>query len=69
MAEKPIDALRATKQLLKRSARTQLEQSAKAEAEEFAVRIVGPDFKEAMTAFFEKRPPHFAGTGSRQRLF
>ena len=60
LAEKPVGALRATKKLMKQSSRSQLEQSSKAEAEEFAARIVGADFKEAMTAFFEKRPPHFA---------
>ena len=62
LAEKPFGALRATKKLLKQSVRAQLERAEKAEAMEFAVRIVGPDFKEAVTAFFEKRPPHFAGT-------
>ncbi len=60
LAEKPIDALRATKRLMKKSSRPQLEQSSKAETEEFAARIIGPEFKEAMTAFFEKRPPRFA---------
>jgi enoyl-CoA hydratase/carnithine racemase len=63
LSEQPIGALRAIKRLMKQSARAQLEQSSKAEAEEFAARIVGPDFKEAMTAFFEKRSPHFSGAG------
>jgi len=63
LSEQPIGALRATKRLMKQSSRAQLEQSSKAEAEEFAARIVGPDFKEAMTAFFEKRSTHFSGTG------
>jgi enoyl-CoA hydratase/carnithine racemase len=45
---------------MRQSNRTQLEQASKAEAEEFAARIVGPDFKEAVTAFFEKRSPHFS---------
>ena len=62
LAEKPSGALRATKRLMKQSGRAQLEQSSKAEVEEFAARIVGPDFKEAMTAFFEKRSPRFAQT-------
>jgi enoyl-CoA hydratase/carnithine racemase len=62
LAEKPLGALRATKKLMKQSSHARLEQSSKAEAEEFAVRIVGPDFKEAMTAFFAKRPPNFAKT-------
>src|SRR5262249_22245428 len=57
--EKPIGALRANKRLRKQSTRAQLEQAAKAEMAEFAARIRGPEFKEAMTAFFEKRPPHF----------
>jgi enoyl-CoA hydratase/carnithine racemase len=61
LAEKPSGALRATKRLMKRATRAQFEQSSKAEVVEFASRIVGPDFKEAMTSFFEKRPPHFAG--------
>jgi enoyl-CoA hydratase/carnithine racemase len=61
LAEKPLGALRATKRLMKQSSHAQLKQSSKAEAEEFAARIVGPDFKEALTAFFEKRPPHFSG--------
>jgi len=63
LAEKPIGALRATKRLMKQSSRARLERSSRAEAAEFAARVVGPDFKEAMTAFFEKRPPHFSGTG------
>jgi enoyl-CoA hydratase/carnithine racemase len=62
LSEQPIGALRATKRLMKQSSRARLERSSRAEAAEFASRIVGPDFKEAMTAFFEKRPPHFVGT-------
>ena len=36
--------------------------AASGEAAECSARVVEPDFNEAMTAFFEKRPPHFAGT-------
>ena len=65
LAQKPIGALRAIKKLMKQSSRAELERSSKAETEEFAARIVGSDFKEAMTAFFEKRPPHFARSEPR----
>jgi enoyl-CoA hydratase/carnithine racemase len=65
LAEKPIGALRATKKLMKHLSRARLERSSRAEAAEFSARVVGPDFKEAMTAFFEKRPPHFAGSAGQ----
>jgi enoyl-CoA hydratase/carnithine racemase len=64
LAEKPIGSLRANKRLMKQACRAQLVQAGKAELAEFASRIVGPDFKEAVTAFFEKRQPHFAGTAT-----
>ncbi|GGD00431.1 enoyl-CoA hydratase [Undibacterium terreum] len=57
LAEKPTRALQACKKLMKRSTREQLETAVKLENEEFALRVRSADAKEAMTAFFEKRPP------------
>lgn len=59
LAEKPAAALRASKKLLKRVARDQLEKAARLEADEFAARLRSPEAKEAFQAFFEKRPPDF----------
>src|SRR3984957_14724288 len=62
LAEKPASALRACKKLLKRSLREQIEHAVDAEVEEFSARLRSVDTKEAITAFFEKRPPDFTGT-------
>lgn len=59
LAAKPIGALRASKKLLRRSSREQLEQAIKAEVEEFAARVRSAEVKEVFTAFLEKRPPDF----------
>jgi enoyl-CoA hydratase/carnithine racemase len=59
LAAKPIGALRATKKLLRGSSREQLEQSIKAETEEFSSRVCSAEVKEVLTAFMEKRPPNF----------
>src|ERR1700757_4163659 len=60
LAEKPADALRACKRLMRRSVRDQLRQAAKAENEGFSVRVRSAETKEAISAFFEKRAPDFA---------
>jgi enoyl-CoA hydratase/carnithine racemase len=62
LAEKPAGALQACKRLMKQSSRHQIEQAAIVETQEFAVRVRGAAFKEAMAAFFEKRPPDFTKT-------
>jgi enoyl-CoA hydratase/carnithine racemase len=62
LAEKPADALQACKRLMRQPVRVQLEQAAKLETEEFSARLRSPDTKEAITAFFEKRPPDFTPT-------
>lgn len=62
LAAKPIGALRASKRLLRRSSREQVEQAMKAEVEEFASRVRSAEVKEVLTAFIEKRPPDFTKT-------
>jgi enoyl-CoA hydratase/carnithine racemase len=60
LAEKPAGALQACKRLMRQPVRAQLEQAAKLENEEFSVRLRSADTKEAIAAFFEKRPPDFS---------
>ncbi len=59
LAEKPPAALQASKRLMKKPWRDALLEAAKAENSEFSVRVRSADSKEAITAFFEKRPPDF----------
>jgi enoyl-CoA hydratase/carnithine racemase len=61
LAEKPAGALQACKRLMRQPVRAQLEQAAKLENEEYAVRLRSADSKEAFRAFFEKRQPDFTG--------
>jgi len=62
LAEKPAGALQACKRLMRQSTREHLERAAKSENEEFSARLRSPDTKEAIAAFFEKRPPDFTRT-------
>lgn len=62
LAEKPAGALQACKRLMKQPLREQLQQAVRIENEEYAVRLHSADTIEAITAFFEKRPPNFAKT-------
>ena len=59
LAEKPPDALRAGKRLLKLAAREQLAQAVTLENKEFAVRVRSAEANEAFAAFIEKRRPDF----------
>jgi enoyl-CoA hydratase/carnithine racemase len=62
LSQKPADALRACKRLLKRGAREQTETAVRIEDEEYRTRLRSEDAKEAMTAFFERRRPDFTKT-------
>jgi enoyl-CoA hydratase/carnithine racemase len=62
LAEKPAGALQACKRLMRQPVRPQLEQAAKLENGEYAVRLRSADAKEAFAAFFEKRRPDFTKT-------
>ena len=62
LAEKPAVALQACKRLMRQSTREHLERAARAENETFSAQLRSPDTKEAITAFFEKRPPDFSRT-------
>ena len=57
LAQKPPVALRASKELMKRPMRAQLEEAVNREMEEFATRVRSPETKEAISAFFQKRAP------------
>ena len=59
LAQKPAGALKASKQLLRRQVRPRVEQATKDELVEFSERVRSADAREALTAFFEKRPPRF----------
>jgi len=60
LAEKPVDALKAGKKLLRRTVRERLDEAARLEVQEFAVRVRSPEAKEAFDAFLHKRRPDFA---------
>ncbi len=57
LAEKPADALRASKKLLKRGIREDLDEAGRLEVEEFAVRVRSAEARQAFEAFFHQRRP------------
>jgi enoyl-CoA hydratase/carnithine racemase len=57
LAAKPAAAVQASKRLMKRAFREQLEEAAKLENEVFAERVRSDDAKQAFAAFFASRKP------------
>jgi enoyl-CoA hydratase/carnithine racemase len=57
LAAKPAAAVQASKRLMKRPLREQLEQAVKLELEVFAERVRSDEAKQAFTAFFARRQP------------
>jgi enoyl-CoA hydratase/carnithine racemase len=57
LATKPAAAVQASKRLMKRPLREQLEEAVKLELEVFAERVRSDDAKQAFTAFFARRQP------------
>jgi enoyl-CoA hydratase/carnithine racemase len=57
LAAKPAAAVQASKRLMKRPLREQLEQAVKLELEVFAERVRSDEAKQAFQAFFAKRQP------------
>jgi len=60
LAEKPPSALRTTKALLKRSAAGAVAEAMARETEQFAALLQGPEAREAMMAFMQRRKPDFS---------
>ena len=58
--ELPPGGVRETKRLLKRGQARLVEETIGEEARSFSARLGGPEVREAVAAFFEKRPPDFA---------
>ena len=60
LAEKPADALRACKQMLKKHGRSELDRVIHEEVVAFGERLNSPETREALSAFLQKRKPDFS---------
>ena len=60
LAEKPPSALRTTKALLKRGSVAIIAEAMAKETEQFAALLQGPEAREAMMAFMQRRKPDFS---------
>ncbi|HEY2497977.1 MAG TPA: enoyl-CoA hydratase [Candidatus Angelobacter sp.] len=60
LAEKPPSALRTTKALLKRGGAAAVADAMAAETQQFAALLQGPEAREAMMAFMQRRKPDFS---------
>jgi enoyl-CoA hydratase/carnithine racemase len=60
LAEKPPSALRTTKALLKRGSAGAIADAMAKETEQFATLLQGPEAREAMMAFMQRRKPDFS---------
>jgi enoyl-CoA hydratase/carnithine racemase len=60
LAEKPPSALRTTKALLKQNASGAIAETMARETQQFAALLQGPEAREAMTAFMQRRKPDFS---------
>lgn len=60
LADKPAAALQATKALLKKTGRAEVDRAIREEVQVIAERLESPETREALTAFLEKRKPNFA---------
>jgi enoyl-CoA hydratase/carnithine racemase len=60
LAEKPPDSLRTTKVLLKSGMQEAITRAMDRETEQFARLLQGPEAKEALSAFLERRKPDFS---------
>jgi len=61
LVEKPPSALRITKALLKRGSVNTIAEAMLKETEQFAALLQGPEAREAMMAFMQRRKPDFSG--------
>jgi enoyl-CoA hydratase/carnithine racemase len=60
LAAKPAAALRATKDLMKRASKAEVDRALREEVEIISERLESPETREALSAFLEKRKPDFS---------
>lgn len=60
IARQPPAAVRTAKMLLRSATRAHVSETITREIEQFAAALSGPEFQEAVAAFFEKRSPDFS---------